>query len=52
MLKRQLNRANIMGYLACVVWDIVSGKNFRSYTCSASEMNSEPYVKLNIGDPI
>ena len=35
-----------------VVWDIVSGKNIRSGTCSASETNSEPYVNSNIGDPI
>ena len=52
MLKIKFSLTNIMGYLTCVVWNIVSGKNFHSYTCAASEINSEPYVKINIGDPI
>lgn len=51
--KQEKNSINFVNELAHVVWDIVPGKNIHSYTCAASEMNSEPYVNhLNIGGPI
>lgn len=47
MLTVEMDSLVRINSLTYVVWDIVSGKIFRSCTCAASKTRSEPYVANN-----